>query len=134
MTAIVDQDCLLALGKWAKRVISEGGHNGPEERRCTRQRNNAEMILMPLDSETLLPRTDRSTAAVGKDVSERGMGVVCNVPLKDNWYFAQMTDGEILLVRRIRGRRVLGAVSEYGFMILDRYGSFAELQGDPIVP
>lgn len=124
-----EKDRLDALAKWARRVISSGDHHGPEARRTARMPLNSELNLIPLVPESLRPCPERRIRTMGKDLSDTGVGILANQPLDDDLYFceSQQLDA-ILLIRKVRDRSVRGSIREYGFMILDRYGSFQDLR------
>lgn len=134
MSTAADRERIDALAKWARRVTRREAHQGPEARESLRRSIDGEVVLLPLDAASMVPQLDRKALAAAKDRSDRGLGVVCNTPLTDDLYFAQIRNAgvckEILLVRKVRSRPIRGSVHEYGFMILDRYDSYHELHGD----
>ena len=126
-----EKDRLDALAKWARRVISAGEHHGPEARRTARAPLNSDLTLIPLVPATLRPCPERRIRVMGKDASDTGLGVLANQPLDDELYFCESHQLDaILLVRKVRERSVRGSIREYGFMTLDRYGSFQDLRNE----
>jgi hypothetical protein len=122
-----------ALAKWARRATRRQAPPGPEARESPRRPIDGEVVLLPLDAHSMVPQLHRKVLSAAKDRSDRGLGVVCNAPLDDELYFAQIRKAgvceEILLVRKVRSRTIRGAVQEHGFMVLDRFDSFDQLYG-----
>jgi hypothetical protein len=125
-------DRLAVLHGWAKRVmlLREGKEApDPDKRRHIREPLDAEVVLLPLETHNLRPLPRDSMRVVGKDISDSGLAVLCDRTMPHELYFAEISrDLPVLLIRAVWQRQIENQIIEYGFQIIDRYGSFEELR------
>lgn len=124
-----DDERLDALLKWTSRLRLPTPPDIENLRANERKAISVTITLTPVDPTTLRPTYSRRVRAVLKDVSSNGMGMVSNLPLNDELYFAEIAQAkQIFFLRRVRNRQIKGNIYEFGFQIIDRFHSIADLQ------